>query len=77
MKSICRFFCIALCVILLVVFVKFSFNTLSVQAHDSSRLISEKTLYNETNTYDISNECFEGNDFFVAQVEFSCHQKKD
>ena len=63
-----KFKCIGLilCAIGILVFVSFSLKVLNVQAYTGLSEIDEKSLYNETNTYDVDNDCFDGNNFIAT-----------
>ena len=63
-----KFKCIGLtlCAIGILVFVSFSLKVLNVQAYTGLSETDEKSLYNETNTYDIDNDCFDGNNFIAT-----------
>ncbi len=57
---------IILCTVSLITFILFSFTSLSAQAYDGMSEIdeiNEQLLYNETNTYNISNDCFDESGF--------------
>lgn len=66
MRNRYKISCMVLCAILMIAFVLFSFNILNVQAYSDSSIISERMLYNETNTYNIDNNCFDENNFMLS-----------
>ena len=66
MKSRSTIFCLVLCAILMSAFAPLSFKVLNVQAYNGSSTINERSLYNETNTYNIENSCFDGNNFIAT-----------
>ncbi len=63
MKNKYKIICVALCTFCMLVFFALSFGVLNVKAHTAEVEIGEKTLYNETNTYNISDDCFDDNGF--------------
>ena len=63
MKNKYKIICVALCTFCMLVFFALSFGVLNVKAHTAEVEIGEKTLYNETNTYNISDDCFDNNGF--------------
>lgn len=63
MKNKLKFLCAVLCTFCMLIFFALSFGVLNVKAYADISAVDEKTLYNETNTYNISNDCFDDNGF--------------
>lgn len=63
MKNKYKIICVALCAFCMLIFFALSFGVLNVKAYADISAVDEKTLYNETNTYNISNDCFDDNGF--------------
>lgn len=65
MKNKYKIICVALCTFCMLAFFALSFGVINVKAYADISVVDEKTLYNETNTYNISDDCFDGEDFKV------------
>lgn len=63
MKNKYKIICVALCAFCMLAFFALSFGVLNVKAYADISAVDEKTLYNETNTYNISDDCFDDNGF--------------
>ena len=77
MENKYKIICIALCTFCMLAFFALSFGALNVKAYTDEVEISEKTLYNETNTYNISNDCFDDNGFISTYESALFGEYKD
>lgn len=69
MKKRRRIKCLLLTAFATLFIIFLSVSTMDVYASSYLIGISEKSLYNETNTYDISNECFDDKDVFLPYID--------
>ena len=77
MKNKYRMICIALCAFCMLAFFVLSLGVLNVEAYTDEAEIGEKTLYNETNTYNISDDCFDDNGFISTYESALFGEYKD
>ena len=77
MKNKYKIICVALCTFCMLAFFALSFGVLNVKAYTDETEISEKTLYNETNTYNISDDCFDNNGFISTYESALFGEYKD
>lgn len=66
-----------LCTFCMLIFFALSYGVLNVKAYTDETEISEKTLYNETNTYNISDDCFDNNGFISTYESTILGEYKD
>ena len=77
MKNKYKIICVVLCTFCMLIFFALSFGVLNVKAYADISVVDEKTLYNETNTYNISDDCFDNNGFISTYESTILGEYKD